>query len=144
VLHEQVILMSVQSEEVPEVAPVERVTIERFASGFFRVTARYGFMESPDVKEILGYCSMNGLDTKPNETSYYLGRERLIPFGRSWRERRRRAAAAPAGDGTQPQPQMMLWRKRLFVLMSRNSRSATEFFGIPPNRVVELGAQIEF
>jgi KUP system potassium uptake protein len=146
VLHEQVILMSVQSEEVPEVPPVERVTIERFAAGFFRVTARYGFMESPDVKEILAYCSMNGLDTKPNETSYYLGRERLIPFGRSWRERRRARAASEGAQGT-PQPiapQMMLWRKRIFVLMSRNARSATEFFGIPPNRVVELGAQIEF
>jgi KUP system potassium uptake protein len=146
VLHEQVILMSIQSEEVPEVSATERITIERFPNGFFRVTARYGFMESPDVKEILGYCAMAGLDTKPNETSYYLGRERLIPLGRSWRERRPRDKRT-SSDGTASAPsppQMMLWRKKIFVLMSRNARSATEFFGIPPNRVVELGAQIEF
>ncbi|HVE80486.1 MAG TPA: potassium transporter Kup [Gemmatimonadaceae bacterium] len=123
VLHEQVVLMSVVSEEVPEVPPTERVTLERFAAGFFRVKARYGFMEQPDVKEILGHAAMAGLATKPNETSYYLGRERLIPIGQS---------------------KMMRWRKKVFVLMSRNARSATEFFGIPPNRVVELGAQIEF
>jgi KUP system potassium uptake protein len=123
VLHEQVVLMSIVSEEVPEVPASERVTLERFPAGFFRVTARYGFMEQPDVKETLGYAAMAGLATKPQETSYYLGRERLIPIGPS---------------------RMMRWRKKVFVLMSRNARSATEFFGIPPNRVVELGAQIEF
>ena len=61
--------------------------------------------------------------TRPNETSYYLGRERLLPTGES---------------------RMVGWRKKLFILMSRNARSATEFFSIPPNRVVELGTQIEF
>jgi KUP system potassium uptake protein len=123
VLHQQVVLMSVQSEEVPEIAGDQRVTLEDLGRGFFRVRARYGFMESPDVEEILHCAAEAGLRAKAQETSFYLGRERLIP--------------RPTGG-------MMKWRKKLFVLMSRNARSATEFFNIPPNRVVELGTQLEF
>ena len=123
VLHQQVVLMSVQSEEVPEISGDERVTLEDLGQGFFRVRARYGFMESPDVEEILVCAAEAGLRARPQETSFYLGRERLIP-------------RAKGG--------MMQWRKKLFVLMSRNARSATEFFNIPPNRVVELGTQLEF
>jgi KUP system potassium uptake protein len=123
VLHEQVVLMSIVSAEVPEVPDVERVRVTPEGHGFFRVVARYGFMETPDVPEIMLLCQDLGLRTRPNETSYYLGRERLIPTGES---------------------PMAGWRKKLFVVMSRNARSATEFFGIPPNRVVELGTQIEF
>ena len=121
VLHEQVVLLSIKSVEVPEVRPEHRVHIERCDEGVFRVVARYGFMESPDVQEILLYLSDEEIET--SETSFFLGRERLIPYG----------SAHLAG-----------WRKKLFVLMSRNARSATEFFNIPPNRVVELGTQIEF
>ncbi len=124
VLHQQVVLMSVQSDEVPEIPADERVTLEDIGQGFFRVRARYGFMESPDVGEILAGAAEAGLRAKPSETSFYLGRERLIP---------RRESGG-----------MMGWRKKLFVLMSRNARSATEFFNIPPNRVVELGTQLEF
>ncbi len=123
-LHQQVVLMSVQSEEVPEISADERVTLEELGHGFFRVRARYGFMESPDVEEILAGAAEAGLRAKPQETSFYLGRERLIPR---------------SDNGG-----MMKWRKKLFVLMSRNARSATEFFNIPPNRVVELGTQLEF
>jgi KUP system potassium uptake protein len=123
VLHEQVVLLSIQSAEVPETRDEEKVQLEHLGQGFYRVVAMYGFMETPDVKEILEYCDKRGLRARPSETSYYLGRERLIATGRAgmWR-----------------------WRKKLFVFMSRNARSATEFFGIPPNRVVELGTQIEF
>jgi KUP system potassium uptake protein len=121
VLHEQVVLLSIKSVEVPEVRPEHRVHIERCEEGVFRVVARYGFMESPDVQEILLYLADEEIET--SETSFFLGRERLIPYG----------TAHLAG-----------WRKKLFVLMSRNARSATEFFNIPPNRVVELGTQIEF
>jgi KUP system potassium uptake protein len=71
----------------------------------------------------MGLCEPRGLHTKPMETSYYLGRERLLPTGN-----------AP----------MARWRKKLFVFMTRNAQSAASFFGLPPNRVVELGAQIEF
>ena len=91
--------------------------------GFFRVVIRSGFMETPDVPELLALGAPHGLRTKPMETSYYLGREQLIPSGTT---------------------KMARWRKRLFVLMSRNAQSAAHFFGLPSNRVIELGAQIEF
>ncbi|MEP6550458.1 MAG: KUP/HAK/KT family potassium transporter, partial [Gemmatimonadales bacterium] len=123
VLHEQVVLLSILSEEVPEIPNAERIKIERLSQGFYRITARYGFMESTDVPTILARAREAGLDAKPLETTYYLGREQLIP------------------TGTTP---LWKWRKKLFVFMSRNSRAATAFYGIPPNRVVELGAQIEF
>ena len=123
VLHERVILLSILTSEVPEVPDDERMTLERFPEGFYRATARYGFMETPDVPEVLQWCSEEGVPAKPSETTYYLGRERLLPIGSS---------------------PMAGWRKKLFVVMSRNARTATEFFGIPPNRVVELGTQIEF
>jgi KUP system potassium uptake protein len=122
-LHRQVVLLSVQSAEVPEVDDAHRVHVAALDHGFYRVTARYGFMETPDVPEILRMSAPHGLLTTPQETSYYLGRERLLPTGRS---------------------AMARWRRKLFVFMARNARSATEFFGIPPNRVVELGTQIEF
>ena len=123
VLHEQVVLLSILSEEVPEIKDAERITIQRLTQGFYRITARYGFMESTDVPAILARARDAGIDNKPLDTTYYLGREQLIP------------------TGTTP---LWNWRKKLFVFMSRNSRSATAFYGIPPNRVVELGAQIEF
>jgi KUP system potassium uptake protein len=122
VLHEQVLLLSVSSAEVPELNDMERVSVERLSHGFFRVMARYGFMETPDVKEILALVADQGVTTVPHETSYYLGRERLLP------------------DGNSP---MWGWRKKLFIFMSRNAIGATQYFGIPPNRVVELGTQIE-
>jgi len=122
VLHEQVLLLSVSSAEVPELNDMERVTVEPLSHGFFRVMARYGFMETPDVKEILALLADQGVTTVPHETSYYLGRERLLP------------------DGNSP---MWGWRKKLFIFMSRNAIGATQYFGIPPNRVVELGTQIE-
>jgi len=123
VLHEKVVLLSILSEEVPEIAEPDRISIQTLSQGFFRITARYGFMETTNVPAILERARDSGLDVKPLDTSYYLGREQLIP------------------SGTTP---LAKWRKKLFVFMSRNSRSATAFYGIPPNRVVELGAQLEF
>ncbi len=138
VLHEQVILMSVITQEVPEVAGGERVDTEKLEHGFYRVTARYGFMETPNVPHILQLAREGGVKAKPNETTFYLGRERIIL---ATGERKPGTRRAP-DDAVLPR--MARWRKKLFVLMSRNARSATEFFGIPPNRVVELGAQVEF
>jgi KUP system potassium uptake protein len=123
VLHQQVVLLSVVSADVPEVEDDTRLHVETLEHGFFRVTATYGFMETPNVPQALAASATHGLRTRPSETSYYLGRERLI------------------SSGSSPMPR---WRKKLFGFMSRNAQSATEFFGIPPNRVVELGAQIEF
>ena len=123
VLHEQVVLLSILSEEVPEIPDSDRITIKKLPQGFYRITARYGFMEGTNVPSILARAKEAGIDNKPLDTTFYLGREQLIPTG--------------------PTP-LWSWRKKLFVFMSRNSRSATAYYGIPPNRVVELGAQIEF
>jgi KUP system potassium uptake protein len=123
VLHEQVILLSIVTVDVPEVPQAERAKVEQLGEGFWRIIAGYGFMQSPSVREVMECCEPQGIKVRPNETSYYLGREQLIPTGNT---------------------EMARWRKKLFVVMSRNARAATEFFGLPPNRVVELGAQIEF
>ena len=139
VLHEQVVLMSIKTEEIPEIPSEERLTLEKLEQGFFRVSARYGFMETPDVPEILYRLRQAGLKAKQNDTTFYLGRERVIVS-----DRRR---GTRAGTRTAPEDMdmnMARWRKKLFIFLQRNAKSATEFFGIPPNRVVELGAQVEF
>lgn len=139
VLHEQVILMSVKTDEVPEIDEAEeRVTVTKLEQGFWRVEAHYGFMETPNVPELLHYAKRHGLRAKQLDTTFYLGRERIIIAG---------SGLHRAGTRRAPDPdalKMARWRKRIFMVMSRNARSATEFFGIPPNRVVELGAQVEF
>jgi KUP system potassium uptake protein len=139
-LHEQVVLMSIKTEEVPEIPAEERLSLEKLQHGFFRVSARYGFMETPDVPEILYRMRQEGLKAKQSETTFYLGRERIIISDRK--------RGAPAGTRRAPDdmetPAMATWRKKLYVFLQRNARSATEFFGIPPNRVVEMGAQVEF
>ena len=121
-LHEQVILLSITTADVPRVPDAERLEVVALGHGMHRLEASYGFMETPDVPQLMELARARGLHTVKMETSYFLGRERLLPSGRT---------------------RMMRWRKKLFILMARNARSATEFFGLPPNRVVELGAQIE-
>ena len=123
VLHDHVVLLSIVSAQVPEIPITDRVEVTAFPHNFGRIKAKYGFMQTPNVPEILSLAAERGIVAKPTETTYYLGRENLIP------------------TGTKP---LANWRKRLFIFMSRNARPATEFFGIPPNRVVELGAQMEF
>jgi KUP system potassium uptake protein len=123
VLHENVVLLSIVSAQVPEVPIAERIEVMCFPHNFARVKAKYGFMQTPNVPEILALAAERGIVAKPSETTFYLGRENLIP------------------TGNKP---LARWRKRLFIFMQRNARPATEFFGIPPNRVVELGAQMEF
>ncbi|HEX7979448.1 MAG TPA: potassium transporter Kup [Gemmatimonadaceae bacterium] len=122
-LHEQVVLLSVLATDVPYVKEAERVEVKVLGQGFFRVLVHTGFMETPNIPEILALCADRGIRARPMETSYYLGREMLLPTGTS---------------------RMAGWRKRLFIVMSRNAQSAARFFGLPSNRVVELGAQIEF
>ena len=131
VLHDQVILLSIATAEVPEVAPADRIQIESLGQGFFRVQASYGFMETPSVPSIMQFCTRHGINAKKTDVSYYLGRERLLPN-------------LPRRSKDPEIASMARWRKKVFVLMSQNARGATEFFGIPPNRVVELGTQIEF
>ncbi|HEX8693874.1 MAG TPA: potassium transporter Kup [Longimicrobium sp.] len=123
VLHEQVVFLSVETAEVPHVTEEERIQVEELGHGFYRIVLSYGFMEDPNVPEALERVQVEGLDLGPMRTTFFLGRETLIPSRR------------PSG--------MAFWRERLFAVMSRNARTATSFFGLPPNRVVELGAQIE-
>ncbi len=123
VLHEKVILLSILSRQVPEVPSAERITVEPLQQGLYRVKAQYGFMETPNVEDIRARLGEAGIKTRRMDTTYYLGREDLI---------------CANGVG------MSRWRKKLFAVMARNSRSATQYFGIPANRVVELGTQIEF
>ena len=122
VIHEKVVLLTVLSEDIPHVHPGERMEISKLEQGFYRVVVRYGFMETPNIPEILKLCRAKGLEMKLMETSFFLGRETLIPT---------------------KEPGMALWREALFAWMSRNARPATTYFQIPPNRVVELGSQIE-
>lgn len=124
VLHETVVLLSVQTRGIPEVTDDSQLSVHPMGQGFVRIVAAYGFMQSPNIPEVLRLAAARGGVAIPTmDTSYYLGRERLVLTGKA---------------------RMWRWRKSLFALMSRNARSATEFFQIPPNRVVELGAQIEF
>ena len=139
VLHEQVVLMSIKTEDYPEVLSEERLTLEKLSHGFYRVYVRYGFMETPDVPEILYRLRQAGLKARQNETTFYLGNERLLVLDK---KRGPRAGARVAPEDMTVD--MARWRKKLYVVIQRNARSATEFFGIPPNRVVELGAQVEF
>ena len=122
VLHEKVVLLTVASEHTPYVKPSQRLRVEEVGEGFYRLQARFGFMESPNVPQLLAASRDWGLLVDLERTTYYLGRETLIASKR---------------------PGMARWRKRLFAFVSRNARSATDYFGIPPNRVVELGMQVE-
>jgi KUP system potassium uptake protein len=122
VLHQHVVLLSVATLTVPEVPAAKRTTVVEVGQGFFQIRAEYGFMESPDVPELLRRCAAGAFPIGEHDVTYYLGRETLLTTGSS---------------------KLATWRKRVFSLMSRNAQSATAFFNIPPNRVVELGTQVQ-
>ncbi|MBI3786332.1 MAG: potassium transporter Kup [Deltaproteobacteria bacterium] len=121
-LHKRVALVSIMSEKRPEVPDRERVDVKEMGHGFYRVTARYGFMETPRIKEILRLCQGKGLAFEMMTTTFFLGRETLLATGRA---------------------RMAHWRKRLYAVLARNAPAASSYFEIPPNRVIELGAQLE-
>lgn len=123
VLHKQVVLLTILTEDVPRVPASERLQIEEYGQGFYRVIASYGFMQTVNVPVVLKFCGEFGLDINPDNVTYYVGRETLIP-----------SADVPG---------MMLWREKLFAYLSRNSARATAFYAIPHERVVELGIQVE-
>jgi KUP system potassium uptake protein len=123
VLHERTVLMSVATKDVPHVRDDDRLEIRDLGKGFFTVCVWYGFMDEPNLLRALAQCRLQQLRFSLMETSFIIGREKLMPSRRRSPLRR--------------------WRKQLFILMSNNALDATEFFRIPPNRVVELGGQIE-
>jgi len=122
VLHERVILLSMKTGNRPSVKASERVEVEDLGQGFFSVVAHNGFMQRPDVPEIMKMAAKHGLQINPAETTFYLGRVTLFTHGDS---------------------KMMLWRKTLFAFMARAAGSPTAYFNLPADRVVELGAQVQ-
>ena len=123
VLHERVILLTVRIENIPYVEEEQRSEVSDYSEGFFRVIIRYGFMEEVDVPLELGRLKQFGVACTTMDTSYFLARQTLLPSG--------------------TRPGMAIWRERLFSWMLRNAESAMEFFKLPPNRVVELGSQVQ-
>ncbi len=122
VLHERIILLTVQIKDVPYVDDEKLLVTEDLGKGFHRVVLRYGFMQTPDVPAALGMVKCCGPDFRMIDTSFFLSRQTLLPSKR---------------------PGMALWREKLFAWMLRNAESAMEFFRLPTNRVVELGSQVE-
>ncbi|MBL0220823.1 MAG: potassium transporter Kup [Myxococcales bacterium] len=118
-LHWKVVILSVLTEDVPHVDPDARLEVEELTNGFWRVVGRYGFMESPDVPALLRDAEARGLEL--GARTYFLGREVVVATRGRWRR----------------------WTYFLFALMHRNARPAAEFFGLPANQVMEIGAQID-
>ena len=140
VLHEKVMLMSILTEEIPQVDQADRVRCQELGEGFYQVVAHYGFMETPDVPAILRAL---GADRQRRQAGGGRAHQHHLLSGARDADRDRRP-----GAGRTPPPRtvgrMARWRKKLFIVMTRNAQSATAFFNLPPNRVVELGAQIQF
>ena len=122
ILHQRVVLLTIATAETPHVAPEQRVQVERLPEEFYRVIASFGFMEQPNIDLVLEGCKAHQLSIDPAQATYFLSRETILPT-RS--------------------PGMAMWRERLFAFLSRNAQPATAYFGLPANRVVELGMQVE-
>jgi KUP system potassium uptake protein len=125
VLHQRVVMMQVETQDVPHVPDEQRLEIREVGKGFHTIRIRYGFMDEPNILRALAQCRVGGFRFNLMDTSFIIGREKLRLRPRPHR------------------PAFWRWRDRLFILMSNNTLDATEFFRIPPNRVVELGGQIE-
>jgi KUP system potassium uptake protein len=122
VLHEHVVVLTVSTNPVPYVAPDERVTVQILGHGLFNTRVQYGFMEDPDIPDALMRVRELGVPIDADDVTFFLGRETIVVTNR---------------------PGMAAWREHLFVLMARNAVRATAFFRLPPERVVELGVQVE-
>ena len=122
VLHEHVVLLTARTEPTPFVSEDRRVSVERLADGIVYLTVLYGFMDDPDIPAALERASGLGVPLDLGDITYFLGRETLI---------------------VTQQKGMAKWREKLFVVMARNAVRATAFFRLPPERVVELGVQVE-
>ncbi|HEX9161526.1 MAG TPA: potassium transporter Kup [Thermoanaerobaculia bacterium] len=122
VVHERVVLLTVDIEETPTLSEEERYEWKELGHGVYRLTTRFGFMEDPDLPGLLDRLGPKPLAFPRMATSYFLGRETLVPTKR---------------------PGMAIWREHLFAWMNRNSASASTFFSLPANQVIELGAQVE-
>jgi len=122
ILHEHTVILSVKTEEIPYVDSSQRVKLDPLGKGMYRILLSYGFSETPNIPATLKNIQELDFRFEPMQTTFFLGRETLIVTNRRF---------------------MAIWRKRLFWFMSHNAQNATNFFHLPPNRVVELGVQIE-
>ena len=122
VLHKQVVLLSIVTENVPFAVGNSSLAVRELGHGFYRVLARVGFMQQPNVPRILARCAKHGLIVNDADTTYYLGRQTLLTTGKS---------------------RVARWRKMLFSFLRATRGRRPSFFNLPPNRVVELGLQIE-
>lgn len=122
VLHERVLMLSFIQRRRPEVTGPDKVVIEEMSEGFVRIVFQLGFMEQPRMERVAELCALQGCTIDFSNTTFFLGRQSLFSTGRSG---------------------MAMWRKNLFGILLRNAPTATDYFGLPPNRVVELGAQVE-
>ena len=122
VLHEKVMILTVKFLDVPHTNIEERVTVEAMLHEFYRVTVRYGFKDEPDLPRDLVLCAARGLNVDPMDTSFFIGKEILIPTEKTG---------------------MAIWRKKIFVGLFRSAETITNQFKLPPNRVVELGSQLK-
>jgi KUP system potassium uptake protein len=123
VLHERVLILTVKVEEVPYVEPAKRIEVHPASDGFHRVILHYGFMEEVDIPRDLAGITSIGEPFDMMRTSFFLGRQKLIP--------------------SKDHPGMAIWRERLFAWMTKSSESAMEYFQLPVNRVIELGSQLQ-
>jgi KUP system potassium uptake protein len=121
-LHEHVVVLTVATVPTPYVAPGERVTVTAMGANIYNARIQYGFMEDPDVPEVLVHLRAAGVPIDEDDVTFFLGRETIVVGRRQG---------------------MATWREKLFVLMARNAVRATAFFKLPPERVVELGVQVE-
>jgi KUP system potassium uptake protein len=121
VLHERVVICSVAVSDTPIVPPERRVLVEKLGKGFFAVKIAYGFFETPDIPEALALARGQGLALEEEHTTYFLGRETLVPGAR---------------------PELPRWRVGLYMWLASNALAPARFFHLPPGRVVELGTQV--
>jgi KUP system potassium uptake protein len=121
-LHEHVVVLTVATVPTPHVALDQRVTVTAMGASIYNARIQYGFMEDPDVPEVLGHLRAAGVPIDEDDVTFFLGRETIVVGRRKG---------------------MAVWREKLFVLMARNAVRATAFFRLPPERVVELGVQVE-
>ncbi len=121
-LHETVVLLSIITEDVPQVPDAERLEVREIGEGVWRGIARYGYMESPDVSALIERIRDAGVPLKPGEATYYFNREMIIT----------------GGEARMPE-----WQKRFYGLLSRNARQARDYYQLPPMQIIEVGLPIQ-
>ena len=122
ILHDQVILLTVTTQDIPYVLAKDRLDVEDLGENFFRVTIKFGFTQSPDIPHALALINQKGIKLNLNEAMFFIGRETLIPS---------------------PNPELNSWQERIFIFMFRNASTPIVFFGIPSKQALEIGTLVE-